>query len=123
MFDSPFAAVALIWLGWRVHSSLPKGERTKRIIDWLTLIPLGFMPASLVWFNYTDTLHQRPPVIWLVLSIIHIPIGAASFIWLGLRMDKIPIVHWLAYKFVMRGFLHLFFAVVLLLILMQWLWR
>jgi hypothetical protein len=83
MLDIPFAAAALIWLGWRLFSILLREERTKRIIDWCTLIPLGFPPAALVWAHYTHTTH--PPVIWLVLLIIDLPLTVASIMWLALR--------------------------------------
>jgi hypothetical protein len=100
MFDIPFAALALIWLGWRFLSSLlsilPKGERTKRIIDWLTLIPLGFPPVTAVWAQYTY--NGYPPVVWTVLLIVDLPLAIASLIWLALRVDKISIVRWCYYN-------------------------
>lgn len=98
-------------------------ESTKRVIDWLTLIPLGFMPASRVWFHYTHNDH--PSVIWIVLLIIDLPLAFASFIWLGLRMDKIKIVHWYTYNIAMfpfRGILFIFGCLAIVL-LIQWLWR
>ena len=84
IFDIPFAGAALIWLGWRFVSRLPKTERTKRIIDWLTLIPLAYIPVSLAWVLYAHSNHQ-PPTIWLALFLIHIPFVIASVIWLILR--------------------------------------
>jgi hypothetical protein len=97
IFDIPFAGVALIWLGWRFLSSLPKTERTKRIIDWLTLIPLAYMPVSLAWVLYTHNNYQ-PPTIWLTLLIIHFPFLIASVIWLSLRAaNNLNTARWVLY--------------------------
>jgi hypothetical protein len=98
-------------------------ERTKRAIDWLTLLPLGFMPATKVWFHYTHNDH--PSVIWLVLLIIDGLLVPASFIWLGLRMDKIRIVHWVTYNIAMFPFRALLFILgcLAIVILIQRLWR
>lgn len=87
--DVPFAIAALIWFGWR----LLKGESTKRVIDWLTLVPLGFMPASMVCLHYWHI--DQPPTIWVALLIIDIPLALTSIIWLILREDKIRIVRWI----------------------------
>jgi hypothetical protein len=122
ILNLPFATAALVYLGRRGFNTFPPmTERTKRVIDWLTLIPLGYIPATIVWLDYMHNDH--PSAFWLLLLIIDGFLIPASLFWLGLRMDKIPIVHWFAYKFVMRGFFHLFVAVLLLVILIQWLWR
>jgi len=124
MFDTPFAAAALIWLGWRLLSSLPRGEKTKRIIDWLTLIPLGFWSVMLVWAHYTDN-DDHPPAIWIALLIINIPLVVASFTWLALRMDKIRTVHWFTYNIAMfpgRRILFVFACLAIVLLILR-LWR
>jgi hypothetical protein len=95
IFDIPFAAAALIWLGWRFLIKLPKTEITKNVIDWLTLIPLGYMPATLAWILYTHN-NQHPSPIASALLLIHLPFVIASIVWLALRAvnDKREIAHW-----------------------------
>jgi hypothetical protein len=110
IFDIPFAAAALVWLGWRSLITLPRGERTKRIIDWLTLVPLGYMPARLAWVLYTHN-NQHPSPIASALLLIDIPFVIASIVWLALRAvnDKIKIAHWFIWSWL---------AIVILLLLL-----
>jgi hypothetical protein len=100
-------------------------EQTKRVIDWLTLIPIGFLPASRVWIHYTHTENSRASALFIVLAITDIPLILASFIWLGLRTEKIKLVRWLYYNIIAiksRGLLF-FIAWVFILVLIKRLWR
>jgi hypothetical protein len=116
--DTPFTVAALIWLGWRF---LQTGEGTKRVVDWLTLIPLGFWPATAVWAH---THNEARPVIFIALLVINIPLSVASIVWFSLRMDKIKIVHWFAYNiFMFRGRKLLFaFGCLAIVLLIKRLW-
>jgi hypothetical protein len=123
IFDLPFALAAIAWLGWRCVSSLqPMTDSTKRVIDWLTLPVLAFMPASIIWSHYTHTTH--PPVIWLVLLFIDVPLVVASVTWLAFRVDEIKVVYWL-YEYIgrypFRRFL-LILGCVAITLLIIWLW-
>jgi hypothetical protein len=123
MFDTPFAAAAFIWLGWRF---LPWGERTKRIVDWLTLIPLGLWPTMVVWAHYTRN-DGPPSLIFLTLLLINFLLSLTSFFWLLSRIDEIKMLHWFTYNIAMSRML-LFtlccLAIVLHLIkLINWLWK
>lgn len=122
IFAMPFAIAAFIWLGWRFLSILPKGEGTNCIIDWLTLIPLGYLPALAVWGHYAHI--NQPSTIWLVLGAVDVPLALTSFIWLGLRADKIKLVHWFVYDIAMVPHRAILFVLSSwgIVILVRWLW-
>jgi uncharacterized membrane-anchored protein YitT (DUF2179 family) len=123
IFDLPFAIAAFFWLGWRLLSVFPKGERTKRVIDWLTLIPFGFWPAMIVWADYAH--YDHPSAIWIALLVVNIPFVVASVTWLGVRRDKIRIIHWFIYNIAMfpgRRILFIF-ACLAIALLIRSLWR
>ncbi len=125
IFDIPFATAALIWLGWRFLISLPRGERTKRTIDWLTLLPIGFLPALRVWLHYTHTEHDHPSAILGALIIIDVPLSVASITWLGFRTDKIRPLRWWYYNFGMfpLGRLMTALGFVVIILFIKALWR
>ena len=101
----------------------PVKESTKRVIDWLTLIPIGFIPGSLVWFHYMNIEH--PPSIWLVFLVIDIVLAPPSIIWLIVRGDRIPIVHWYTYSVATSPWRVILFGFCCLAIVMiiKWVWR
>lgn len=122
ILDLPFVTAVLVYLGRRGFNTFPPvTERTKRILDWLTLIPLGFWPGTIIWSSYTHNEHT--PVILTVFMVMNLPLFIASVIWLVLRMDKIPMIRWFTYNIVMRGVGHIIIAAILLLLLVKWLWK
>jgi hypothetical protein len=121
--DTPYAVAALIWLGWRFF---PRGKGTKRIIDWLTLIPLGFWPTTVVWALYTHNERSRPSAIWLALLLINFLLSLASMFWLLSRIDKIKIIHLFSYNMATsrgRMFLFSLYCLVIVLLLIKQLSR
>ncbi len=132
ILDLPFAAAALIWLGHRgLNTFPPMTERTKRVIDWLTLVPLGLWSATMTLVYYAP--NEQAPVTFSILMLFNIPLTAVSIIWLGLRRNKIPAARWVTYKAAMHPYLGLLFGFAaplllliaiptLLLVLVKWLW-
>jgi hypothetical protein len=115
MFDIPFAGAAIIWLGWRCLGSLPPlSESTKRVIDWLTVPVLAYIPASFIWAYSTGLGSTHPPKIWLVFLFIDVPFAFASMLWLASRADEIKVVYWF-YKYIgMYPFRRFLFAMIFL---------
>ena len=85
--DIPLMIAASLWFWWRFLELLPKGERGKRIIDWLALGPLSLMPASMVWLHYYGDIN-KPPNIWMLLMVINIVPQAASIAWIITRVTR-----------------------------------
>lgn len=98
-------------------------ESAKRVIDWLTFIPLGFWPATLVWSHYTH--YDHPSAIWIVLLAVNLPLVCASLIWLGLRVEKVKILRWWYYNIAVFPLQRLLFILgfVAIVLFIQWLWR
>jgi hypothetical protein len=86
MLDIPFAVAAVIWLWGRLLTPLLREERTKRIVDWLALIPIGFLLSIILWGLIDRNGH--PSGIWNVLIVSEVPLGFASIMWLIFRKAK-----------------------------------
>jgi hypothetical protein len=76
-------------------------ENTKRIIDWLTLIPFGYIVVAFLW-AWNEPLDKPAPRTFAVLALLEAPLLGASIIWVFIRMDKIKIVHWFTYNIAMK---------------------